>query len=139
VIPITWTAADDDFVREYRVQVSLNGGYTYHTVADCIPAPASGFDWRLPASEGVDDVRIRVVAIDKRFQNSSAEVIVSILPGENGDCAADFDSDGVVSVPDIFAFLSAWFASGDAADFDGNGTVAVPDIFAFLSAWFVGC
>jgi hypothetical protein len=26
-----------------------------------------------------------------------------------------------------------------AADFDNNGTVAVPDIFAFLSSWFAGC
>jgi hypothetical protein len=25
------------------------------------------------------------------------------------------------------------------ADFDGSGVVAVPDIFAFLSAWFAGC
>jgi len=25
------------------------------------------------------------------------------------------------------------------ADFDGSGTVAVPDIFAFLSSWFAGC
>jgi len=25
------------------------------------------------------------------------------------------------------------------ADFDNSGTVAVPDIFAFLSAWFAGC
>jgi hypothetical protein len=28
---------------------------------------------------------------------------------------------------------------GPGADFDGNGTIAVPDIFAFLSAWFTGC
>jgi hypothetical protein len=26
-----------------------------------------------------------------------------------------------------------------AADFDGSGVVGVPDIFAFLSAWFAGC
>lgn len=29
--------------------------------------------------------------------------------------------------------------SNCAADFDNNGTVAVPDIFAFLSDWFAGC
>jgi len=54
-------------------------------------------------------------------------------------CLADFDGDDAVTVPDIFAFLSAWFASDPAADFDGNGVIAVPDIFAFLSAWFAGC
>jgi len=60
--------------------------------------------------------------------------------GEPGACcAADFDSNGAVEVPDIFAFLSAWFAGNAAADFDGNGMVQVPDIFAFLSAWFAGC
>jgi predicted extracellular nuclease len=54
-------------------------------------------------------------------------------------CAADFDGNGIVAVPDIFAFLSAWFAQGPGADFDGDTAIAVPDIFAFLSAWFAGC
>lgn len=54
-------------------------------------------------------------------------------------CPADFDGNGTVAVPDIFAFLATWFASGEGADFDDNGTIAVPDIFAFLSAWFAGC
>lgn len=54
-------------------------------------------------------------------------------------CPADFDGNGTVAVPDIFAFLASWFAQGPGADFDGSGTVAVPDIFAFLAAWFAGC
>jgi hypothetical protein len=54
-------------------------------------------------------------------------------------CPADFDGNGVREVPDIFAFLSAWFAQNPAADFDGVPGIAVPDIFAFLSAWFAGC
>ncbi len=54
-------------------------------------------------------------------------------------CPADFNRDGGANVPDIFAFLSAWFAQGPGADFDADGTVAVPDIFSFLSAWFAGC
>ena len=54
-------------------------------------------------------------------------------------CAADFTGDNVATVPDIFAFLSLWFAGDAAADFDGNGTREVSDIFAFLSAWFAGC
>jgi len=54
-------------------------------------------------------------------------------------CAADFDGDGVREVPDIFAFLIAWFGQQPAADFDANGTIGVPDIFAFLSVWFAGC
>lgn len=61
-----------------------------------------------------------------------------VLADENS-CPADFDGDGTLGVPDIFAFLSAWFAQDPAADFDNNGIIAVPDIFAFLSAWFAGC
>ncbi len=53
-------------------------------------------------------------------------------------CRADFDLNGAVEVPDIFAFLSAWFAGSATADFDGGG-IGVPDIFGFLSAWFAGC
>ena len=54
-------------------------------------------------------------------------------------CRADFDGNGQVQVPDIFAFLSAWFALDPRADFNGVLGVNVPDIFAFLSAWFAGC
>lgn len=46
-------------------------------------------------------------------------------------CAADPDGNGAREVPDIFAFLSAWFALDPRADFDLTGGVAVPDIFAF--------
>ncbi len=56
-----------------------------------------------------------------------------------GSCVADFDGNGQVQVPDIFAFLSAWFASDPAADVDGNGLIQVPDVFTFLSLWFAGC
>lgn len=63
-----------------------------------------------------------------------------VLTVRSADCClADFDGNGTPGVPDIFAFLSAWFAGDSAADVDANGTVAVPDIFAFLSAWFAGC
>ena len=57
------------------------------------------------------------------------------LPG----CAADFDNSGARDVADIFAFLSAWFASGPGSDFNNSGTRDVADIFSFLSAWFAGC
>ncbi len=54
-------------------------------------------------------------------------------------CRANFDEENGLGVPDIFAFLAEWFASGDRADYDGNGTREVADIFAFLAAWFAGC
>ncbi len=54
-------------------------------------------------------------------------------------CPGDFNRDGVTSVPDIFAFLSAWFAGDPEADYTYNGVVFPSDIFAFLSGWFRGC
>ncbi len=54
-------------------------------------------------------------------------------------CPADFNSNGTIEVTDIFAFLSAWFASNPSANFNGIGAINVQDIFDFLSAWFAGC
>ncbi|MEM0984497.1 MAG: GC-type dockerin domain-anchored protein [Planctomycetota bacterium] len=53
------------------------------------------------------------------------------------DDPADFDGDGIVSVSDLFAFVSV-FTSGDenrGADFDENGIVNVSDLLAFLEAF----
>ncbi len=54
-------------------------------------------------------------------------------------CPGDFDQNGSVAVPDIFAYLSAWFAGLPSADIDGTPGVGVPDIFAFLARWFGSC
>ncbi len=50
-------------------------------------------------------------------------------------CDADWCQDGSVGVPDIFCFLSDWFALDPEARNYG-GTPGVPAIFAFLSEWF---
>ncbi len=55
-----------------------------------------------------------------------------------GICPADYNGDGILSVQDIFDFLSGWFASAPQADFNGGG-ITVQDIFDFLTAWFAGC
>jgi hypothetical protein len=50
-------------------------------------------------------------------------------------CDADWCQDGSVGVPDIFCFLSDWFAMDpDAINY--GGTSGVPAIFAFLAEWF---
>jgi len=71
------------------------------------------------------------------FQNGQYPEL-RVLAEENS-CPGDFDNNGMIGVPDIFAFLSAWFAQNLSADLNGNGILDVPDIFAFLSAWFAGC
>lgn len=54
-------------------------------------------------------------------------------------CRADFNGSGVIEVGDIFAFLSAWFASDLRADVNDDGSRTVGDIFAFLTLWFARC
>jgi hypothetical protein len=68
-----------------------------------------------------------------------APILMAAASVDLQGCSADFNDSGAADVPDIFAFLSAWFANDTRADFDGNGLTQVPDIFAFLSAWFAGC
>lgn len=58
---------------------------------------------------------------------------------EEPDCLCDWDGNNELGVPDIFAFLSSWFAAEPAADFDGQNGIGVPDIFSFLACWFAGC
>ncbi|GEM_PF-896108 len=54
-------------------------------------------------------------------------------------CRADINADQVVSVQDIFDFLSMYFASQIAADFNQSGEISVQDIFDFLTGYFAGC
>ena len=54
-------------------------------------------------------------------------------------CIGDFDGSGTIAVPDLFAYLSAWFAGDARADLGGTPGNDVPDLFQFLSAWFGGC
>jgi hypothetical protein len=68
-----------------------------------------------------------------------AVLVAQIGGNTTPSCQADFNNNGTADVPDIFAFLSAWFAQDSSADFDNNGQVQVPDIFSFLNAWFAGC
>ncbi len=64
----------------------------------------------------------------------TARVVAPTAPVGN-PCEADWNGDETVDVPDIFAFLSSWFAEDPEAHNFG-GTPGVPAIFAFLSAWF---
>lgn len=50
---------------------------------------------------------------------------------------SDFNRDGVVTAPDIFNFLAAWFANDSRAGLcDGCSGCQAADIFSFLTTWF---
>lgn len=82
---------------------------------------------RLPGSNGVQ-------------QNNNSWVATADYPFKLlGVCPGDYNANGMVSVQDIFDFLTDWFASSAAADVNGQNGTSVQDIFDFLSAWFEGC
>lgn len=140
MINIAWTASDDEALRSFDIRASYDGGTRWLIVARDLPAEARSYAWRLHESQGIPQVKLRVVAKDRRFQNSSAESgLFAITPGALTACPVDFNQSGSADVPDIFEFLALWFANNPAADFDGNNALEVHDIFAFLTAWFAGC
>jgi hypothetical protein len=84
VVPVGWTASASEGLRSFDVQVSTDGGRFWRTVAADLPPGARSFDWRLPAiGSPIEDARVRVMARDVRFQNSSdgTDRSFSIVPG----------------------------------------------------------
>lgn len=71
VIPITWTASDDEAIRYFNIQYSTDGGRTWIMLAENLPPTTTGYNWQPAARGAIGDVRVRVAAFDRRFQNSS--------------------------------------------------------------------
>ena len=97
----------------------------------------SGFQSNLAAEVTVDQSYLIRVGVFPNTPGGQGELRISRTGGACVEtCAADFDGNGQVDVADIFAFLSAWFASEPRAWFFGGTAGGVPSIFAFLSVWF---
>ena len=56
-----------------------------------------------------------------------------------GVCRADVNASGVLTVQDVFDYISMYFAAVPEADFNLSGEISVQDVFEFLAAWFAGC
>jgi hypothetical protein len=95
IVPIHWTATDDEGVRSIDIQISTDGGRTWHFIAEDLPATATSFDWQLPPSAGLPDVRARVMVSDLHFQTSTAggEVSFSVTPGSGGSSCTQAPDD----------------------------------------------
>ncbi|MBC7835273.1 MAG: Ig-like domain-containing protein [Phycisphaerales bacterium] len=141
-VPISWSASDDLGIREIKIYASTNQGRSWQRVVTELPGPATSYVWRPVADVAAADVRVKVVAVDTRFQNTSdgRDRVISILPGSGGPCPADWNDSGSVTGADITAFLQDWFADiaggTSLADFNNSGSTTSADITAFLSAWF---
>ena len=81
-VPVSWTASAQQGIRSFDLQYSSNGGLTWHFLTQGLSAATRSFNWVLPSSSGIPDVRVRVIARDKIFQDSSdgANVVFSITP-----------------------------------------------------------
>ena len=71
VIPISWTASDDEGLRGFDIVASYDAGRTWQPIAQNLPGTARSFDWQTAPGSGYGDVRMMVIAKDWRFQTSS--------------------------------------------------------------------
>ena len=138
-VPIQWSAKDDQGVRSISIQASYDGGRTWNFIARDLPGGTTSYNWRLPTSTGIPNVRLRVIAADLRFQNTSDTVPISILPGVDLSCYADCNGDKSLDSED-FACFNRLFSQGDpAADCNQNGGLDAEDPSCFKETFGRGC
>jgi len=69
---------------------------------------------------------------------SDSGIVTLALPA-TGDCRADLDGDGSLTIFDFLEFQNL-FAAGDlVADFDGDGRLTIFDFLAFQNEFALGC
>ncbi len=133
--------------HQSRVEVSYNGGPFAAVLTWNADAPPGDPTFKASAPDEIVTVALNnpagATSVQVRFRDSESgywalcEISLTATVGQEigGFCDADWCRDGAVGVPDIFCFLSAWFANDpEARNFGGNP--GVPAIFAFLSVWF---
>ncbi len=121
VIPITWTASDDEGLREFQVQASYDGGRTWHSIVSDLPSTATSYDFLFPPSEGIADVRVQVMATDMRFQTSTdgSDRQLAVTASVAGDADGDGVDNQVDNCPNT--------PNADQADGDTDGLGDVCD------------
>lgn len=71
VIPITWTASDDESLRAFDIVASYDKGRTWNPIVRDLPGDARSYNWQTAPGTGYSDVRLIVIAKDARFQMTS--------------------------------------------------------------------
>ena len=143
-VSVAWEAEAPEGLRSFDVQASYDAGRTWHPVSLDLPAHSTRFDWGLPSSRGIEDVRVRVIARDRRFQNSAADSgPFSIVPSSlfrRGDA----DASGIIDITDAIFLLQHLFVGGQAprclesADAQNDGGVEITDAVVILMYLFLG-
>jgi hypothetical protein len=137
---ITWDQFTAGEPIEYTVRWDPSVDWLRFPYLATLEDPTYAFRQRFNMEPWEAQVRVRIdflsphVTIRNAFLfGTQAQVSAWVEPDE---CLADFDKDGQCAVPDIFAFLVAWFRGYARADWDGGGACGGEDIFAFLSSYF---
>lgn len=116
VVPLTWTAADDEAIRYFNIQSSSDNGRTWIQIAENLPPTTTSYDWQPFVRGNLSDVRIRVIAVDRRFQNSSATHSIDFVAPQNAPPTVQvtFPADGA-----SYTVGQSTFIAANAADPDG--------------------
>ena len=128
------------------VEISDNGGASWTTL-ETVDHDLGGEQWttvRWNLADHIDltsQVQVRFTVSDNPNDSITEAAIdaFSIIGLECGDCRADFDGDGALTLFDFLAFQSAFDAGDLRADFDGDGALTLFDFLAFQSAFDAGC
>jgi hypothetical protein len=98
VVPITWTASDDEALYSFDIQATYDGGRTWHVIKKDLPASARSYDWQLPPIVDIPNLRVRVIARDIRFQNNSSGSGTVFRVGQGSSVALSLINLNPVSV-----------------------------------------
>ena len=71
IVPVTWTASDDEGLRGFDIIASYDNGRTWQPVVRDLPGTARSYDWQTAPGTGYASVKVGVIAKDWRFQTSS--------------------------------------------------------------------
>ncbi|MFI4882754.1 MAG: GC-type dockerin domain-anchored protein [Phycisphaerales bacterium JB064] len=128
------------------IEISDNAGSSW-TMLESVDHAMGGEQWTTMRWNLADiisltsQVQLRFTVSDSPNDSITEAGIdaLSIIGLECGDCRADFDGDGALTLFDFLAFQNA-FDTGDArADFDGDGELTLFDFLAFQNAFDTGC
>src|SRR5262249_4181024 len=99
-------------------------------------ATATSHSFRIASATGLNNVRIRVVAKDRRFQNSSAESSPFAIAVTTLGVPGDLNGDLRVNVSDLLLIIGAWGVCGAScpADLNHDGGVNVGDLLMVIAA-----
>ncbi|MEO1007394.1 MAG: GC-type dockerin domain-anchored protein [Planctomycetota bacterium] len=134
----------DDFLT---IEVSDDGGSSW-TLLESVTDDGGAVEWQQASFPITDFVeltsafRIRFSVADNP-NDSITEAAIDALSISgfrcDGDCLADFDGDGELSIFDFLAFQNAFDAGDLAADLDGDGSLSLFDFLEFQNLFDAGC